>query len=209
MTHLYLIRHADAIEALHEGKYGVDLGLSPEGVTQAERLRDHLAKTGEITPDVFFSSSSRRAHETAQIIAPALKQPIVLDEDLEEWRAADDTMNPDDFMARWEQVPPLQKAFYHWVEGDESRIEFSVRVQVTLNRILEAHAGKTIVVLTHGAFIQMSFAFFFGMGEANLDRAMPEVKKSSLTHWYKSKDSARWTLERSNDYQHLQKPTNP
>lgn len=202
MTHLYLIRHAYAIEAFHEGKYGVDLGLSPEGIQQAERLRDRLAK-GDIVADVFLSSTARRAQETAQIIAPALKQPIVLDADLEEWRAGDDTMNPDEFMARWENVPPLQKAFYHWVEGDESRIEFSLRVQVTLNRILQAHRGKTIVALTHGAFIQLSFNYFFGYGEASLDRAVPEVKKTSITHWYKSDESARWVLERSNDYSHL------
>jgi 2,3-bisphosphoglycerate-dependent phosphoglycerate mutase len=43
MTHLYLIRHADSLEGLKDdGKYG-DLGLSPEGITQAERLRDRLA----------------------------------------------------------------------------------------------------------------------------------------------------------------------
>jgi broad specificity phosphatase PhoE len=202
MTHLYLIRHAEAIEGFHEGKHGVDLGLSPDGIMQAERLRDRLAK-GDITPDVFLSSSERRAHETARIIAPALNQPLVLDADLEEWRAADGSISPEDFMAQWEKLTPAQKAYYHWVEGDESRIEFSLRVQVTLNRILQTHAGKTIVVVTHGAFIQLSFNFFFGMGEANLDRAMAEVKKTSITHWYRSDNPARWVLERSNDYAHL------
>ena len=42
MTHIYLIRHAANIDGLINGKTG-DLGLSPEGITQAERLRDRLA----------------------------------------------------------------------------------------------------------------------------------------------------------------------
>jgi 2,3-bisphosphoglycerate-dependent phosphoglycerate mutase len=203
MTHLYLIRHAEAIEVFQDGKYGVDLGLSPEGVTQAERLRDRLSAKGDITPDVLLSSTARRAQETAQIIAAALGQPIVLDSDLEEWRAGDDSMSPEEFIARWTEVTPQQKPYYHWVEGDESRIEFSLRVHVTLNRILQAHTGKTIVLLTHGAFIQMSFNFFFGMGEANIERALPEVRKTSITHWYQTDNPTRWVLERSNDYQHL------
>ena len=48
--------------------------------------------------------------------------------DLDEWRAADETMPPDEFMARWESVPPAQKAYYHWVEGDENRMEFALRL---------------------------------------------------------------------------------
>src|SRR5262245_14375322 len=105
MTHLYLVRHGDSIEGLLEdGKYG-DLGLSPEGVQQAERLRDRLAKTGEIKPDVLIASTMRRAHETATIIAPAIGQPIVLDADFEEWRGDDGSLSPEEFMARWKAVP--------------------------------------------------------------------------------------------------------
>jgi probable phosphoglycerate mutase len=203
VTHLYLIRHADAIEGEQDGKYGVDLGLSPEGRTQAEKLRDRLARTGEIKADVFLCSSHRRAQETAAIIASALNQPIVLDDDLQEWRAADETMTPEEFMARWEHVPPAQKAYYHWVEGDENRMQFALRVHQTLNRILEAHAGRTIVALTHGAFIQLSFQFFFGYGEAVMDRAVADVRRTSITHWYRTGDQTRWTLERANDYGHL------
>ncbi len=204
MTHLYLIRHADYIYDLVDSKYPKrDLGLSPEGVVQAERLRDRLASTEEIKPDVFTSSTDRGAHETAKILAPAFGQQIVLDKDVEEWRSEDGSLSTEEFMARWSQVPKSQKAYYRWIDGCENRMEFVLRVHLALNRILQEHAGKTIVVVTHGAFIQTSFTFFFGYGEASLDRATPEIKRTSITHWYKMDDQDRWVLERSNDYHHL------
>ena len=204
MTHLYLIRHADYIYDLVDSKYPKrDLGLSPEGVVQAERLRDRLASTEEIKPDVFTSSTDRGAHETAKILAPAFGQQIVLDKDVEEWRSEDGSLSTEEFMERWNQVPKSQKAYYRWIDGCENRMEFVLRAHLALNRILQEHAGKTIVVVTHGAFIQTSFTFFFGYGEASLDRATPEIKRTSITHWYKPEDQDRWILERSNDYHHL------
>src|SRR3982751_6386273 len=108
LTHLYLIRHGDNIDGPVDGKT-VDLGLSPEGITQVERLRDRLASTGEIKPDVFISSPERRAHESAKIIESALNQPIILDPDFEEWRSDDGSLSNEEFMGRWRQVPEAQK----------------------------------------------------------------------------------------------------
>lgn len=203
MTHLYLIRHGENIDGqLENGKYG-DLGLSPEGIRQSERLRDRLAQSGEIKADVLISSPERRAHETAKIIAPALNQPILLADDVVEWRGDDGTLSPEEFMARWDAVPKAQKPFFRWQEGFENRMEFTLRVHLAINRITQEHAGKTIVVVSHGAFIQVTFMVFFGYGEASLDRATPEIRRTSITHWYTSESDPRWTLERSNDCHHL------
>jgi 2,3-bisphosphoglycerate-dependent phosphoglycerate mutase len=201
-THLYLIRHADMVEGLEDGKYQ-DLGLSPEGVSQAERLRDRLIRTQEIKPDVFIASSARRALETANILTPAFEQLMVVDADFEEWRGDDGSLSPEEFMERWNQVPKAQRAYFRWMEGYENRLEFSLRVHLALNRVLEAHADKTIVIVTHGAFIQIAFSFFFGYGEASFARAAPEIRKASITHWFKSANLDNWVLERSNDYHHL------
>lgn len=201
MTHIYLIRHAENIDGLIDGKMG-DLGLSPEGIKQAEQLRDRLVRTGEIKPDTFIASPERRAHETAQIIQPALNQPIVLDEEVVEWKSDDGSIEAEEFMRRWNEVPKAHKPYYRWIEGYENRMEFSLRVHLALNRIVQTHAGKTVVIMTHGAFIQMSFMYFFGFGEAVLDRAMPEIRRTSITHWYLDAKE-RWNLERSNDCHHL------
>jgi 2,3-bisphosphoglycerate-dependent phosphoglycerate mutase len=201
MTHLYFMRHAqDNYDQDTDGMYR-DLGLSPEGIDQANRLRDRLLRTSELKPDVFISSPERRAKETAEIIAPALGQPVTLDADFEEWRSDDGSMTPTRFMELWNEVPKSQRAYYRWYEGGENRVEFALRVHQALNRIIQEHAGKTIAIMTHGAFLQMTFPYFFGFGEASIERALPEMRRTSITHWVQIKD--RWTLERSNDYYHL------
>ncbi len=203
MTHLYLIRHGENNDGLKDGKYQ-DLGLTPEGLQQAERLRDRLAQSGEIKADVFISSPEPRARQTAEIIAPVFALPILFEKDVEEWRSDDGSLDPAEFMRQWNETPENQRAYHRWVEGCENRAEFTLRVQLTLNRILQANAGKTIVVLTHGGFIQVSFRYFFGFGEANLEAgASPEIRRTSITHWYKPDGGKRWFLERSNDYHHF------
>src|SRR3954452_1095930 len=111
MTHIYLIRHAANIDKPVDGKT-TDLGLSPEGITQAERLRDRLATSGEIKPDMFIVSPERRAHETATILQPALGQPITLDEQVVEWKSDDGSIESEEFMRRWKAVPKPHKAYY-------------------------------------------------------------------------------------------------
>jgi probable phosphoglycerate mutase len=106
-------------------------------------------------------------------------------------------------MERTRQIPKGQEAYYRWDKGYENRLEFSLQVHLALNRILQEHTGKTIVLLTHGAALQISFGFFFRHAEANLERATPEVAKTSISHWRTSQDGNRWILERSNDCHHL------
>jgi probable phosphoglycerate mutase len=202
MTHLYLIRHGEYTDGLQGGKT-TDLGLSTEGIRQVESLRDRLIRTGEINAEVLISSPERRAHETAQLLAPIWGLPIILDKDVEEWRTDDGSISNDDFMARWQGLSDAQKAYYRWIPGYENRMEFVLRVHLVLNRILEEHEGKTIVLVSHGAFIQTSFLYFFGYGEASLRFASPEVKHTSLMHWHNSDKKDKWSLERSNDYHHL------
>ena len=202
MTHIYLIRHDANIDGLINGKTG-DLGLSPEGITQAEQLRDRLSSSQEVKPDVFIVSPERRAHETAKILQSALGRPIVLDNDVVEWKSDDGSLTEEEFTRRWKEVPKSQKPYYRWIEGLENRMEFSLRVHLTLNRLIQQYPRKTIVILTHGAFIQLSFKYFFGFGESALDRAMPEIHRTSITHWYQNEGEDRWNLERSNDCHHL------
>jgi Histidine phosphatase superfamily (branch 1) len=74
LTHLYFVRHGDYLEGLENGTYQ-DLGLSPEGIRQMERLRDRLTMTGEIKADVLLASPMQRAKASADILALALGLP--------------------------------------------------------------------------------------------------------------------------------------
>jgi probable phosphoglycerate mutase len=201
LTSIYLIRHGDYDE-LVDGKPVENPGLSHKGIRQVELLRDRLARTGEIKADALISSPARRAHETAQILAPALGASVVLDTDLEEWRCDRGALSPEEFSARWQQVPDAQRLFFQWVEGGESFVELTARVQLALNRIWQEHEGKTIVLVTHGGVIHASFAYFFNLSAT----AIPGIttENTAITHWTRSADASRWTLQRHNDHAHLQ-----
>jgi 2,3-bisphosphoglycerate-dependent phosphoglycerate mutase len=201
-THLYMIRHGEALSGMVDGKH-TELGLSPEGIAQAEKLRDRLARTGEIGPDVLISGSAQRAQETAALIAPALRRGFTIDDGVDEWQADDGTMSEEDFMALWQRTPDTQKPFFRFSEDYETLAEFTVRAHAALHRILTAHEGKTIVVVTHGGVIHASFAYFFGYGISTLPPTGVDTRKPSITHWYKMAERPRWVLERFNDYAHL------
>ncbi|HEU5318809.1 MAG TPA: histidine phosphatase family protein [Chloroflexota bacterium] len=82
MTQLYFIRHGEATYSPDDNA----AALTPLGVAQCERLRDRLAATREIRPDVVIASTMRRAAVTAEIVAPAFGLPIVYDDGVEEIR---------------------------------------------------------------------------------------------------------------------------
>jgi probable phosphoglycerate mutase len=202
LTHLYLLRHGEYIEDLENGKYQ-DLGLSPKGINQTERLRDRLARTGEIKADVLIASPMRRAKESAEILAPVLGTPVIFEKDFEEWLCDDGTLTPDEFSAHWQQISEEHRPFFRFMAGYETGLEFSARVQSAFHRILQEYAGKTIVLVSHGGIIAVSFSYFFGLSAATPSRVALGAKNTSITHWFKPENAQKLRLERYNDYQQL------
>lgn len=70
---LYLIRHSNAVE-IGEGDYEDDSQrpLTEQGCKKMERIASALSRLG-MKPDMIVSSPYVRAHQTAQILALALK----------------------------------------------------------------------------------------------------------------------------------------
>ncbi len=145
----------------------------------------------------------RRAKASAEILASALGTPIVFEKSFEEWVCDDGTLPPEQFSARWSQVPEAQKPFFRFMAGYETGLEFSGRVQSALNRLLQEYAGKTIVIVTHGGVIAASFHYFFGLSGATPARVSLNAQHTSITHWYQLPHGQTWALERYNDAHHL------
>lgn len=206
MTDLYLIRHADFTTGLKDGTYA-DLGLTPLGVRQTERLRDRLTATGEIKADALISSPLPRARQTAEILADALGVPVVLDKELEEWRNEDGSLSEEAFMERVMATPDAQVPFARWVPGCENWLEFSIRAASALDRIVREHTDKTSVVVCHGGIIEVSLSLFFGLSGAPLRRLNVDSGYTSITHWQHVVPPpgflSEWLLERYNDCAHL------
>jgi probable phosphoglycerate mutase len=188
------------------------MGLSPEGVAQAQRLRDRLATLRDFGADVLISSPIPRAQQTAEILAPALGVPILYDPDVQEWRNVEGhTLRLEGFVAAMQTLAPDQRAFYHPAQDGEYWARFMFRACVTLNRITQQYAGKRIMVICHGGIIEASFHLFLNLGFLQFPPIAFDPLYTSITHWQRVTlmDAERWQLERFNDVSHLLQPPAP
>ena len=209
MTHLYLIRHGEAVsnvEPIMGGMRG-DTGLSPLGVQQAEALRDRLIGTREIAADIVIASTLPRARQTAEIIAPAFDVPIFWEDDVQEMRVGEaDGLHLDEFARRY-GVPDYEHDPYRpLAPGGESWAQFLLRVGTTLNRIAQEHDGKTIAIVCHGGVIDGSLLCFFGLNTQSLPAVDFQTHNTSITHWERRARPGRpprWRLVAYNDAAHL------
>ena len=206
MTQLYLIRHAEAMAAI-KGFIG-DGGLSPLGVTQARRLRDRLAATREVAADVLIASTFPRAQQTAEIIAPALGLPLILDESIQELRPGEaDGMTLERYRQTFGEADFMQNPYRAIAPGGENWGQFMLRVGEALDRIVRQYEGKTIVLVCHGGVIDGSFLYFFKMSAWTLPPARFYTRNTSITHWQQMTseitDEKHWHLMKYNDAFHL------
>ena len=205
MTDLYLIRHGEALGAIHD--IVGDTALSPLGITQAERLRDRLAASGEIVADALISSTLIRARQTAEIIAPALGLSISFDDEVQELRdGAAEGMRVEEYRARYGEVNFRETPFRQVAPGGENWGQFVLRVGTAFDRILRKYEGKTIVIVCHGGVIGISFLYFLGIATLQYPQAGFDTANTSITHWAKRSGygrAARWRLICYNDDMHL------
>ena len=165
MSNIYLIRHAQQIEDFVPiDNWLYEVPLAPIGITQAEHLRDRLAATHEIQADVLISSPLLRARTTAEIIAPALGLPVMLDDDFQEFRTgnrvgiADKDIDEAFSFVDFEREPLRIAA-----PGGESWQQFITRISGAFDRIAHDYDGKAVVIVTHDGVICASFLYFLGL----------------------------------------------
>ena len=222
MTHLYLIRHGEAYSNIERDGSGTvpglrgDKGLTPRGRAQAERLRDRMARTGEIQADALLASTFARARQTAEIIAPALGLPVIPDDDLQEMRSGDevDGMTERELLERY-TIPNYRETPYaRLAPGAENWGEFILRVGTMLNRVAREYAGKTAALVTHGGVIDASIIVFFQAPALTPPPFALYTHNTSITEWelehsggFHEREGAanvaRWRLVRYNDDYHI------
>jgi probable phosphoglycerate mutase len=204
MTNLYLIRHGAYI--FNDKELPYDRGLSAEGIGQADLLKERLAATSEIKVDILISSPAPRAIQTAQIIAPALGVAIEQDEEIEEWRNLNEQNLGQDLGAELRATDYNQRTFYLPGPGCETYAQFIYRACTALNRIIEYHTGKSIIVVCHGGIVEASFHLFYGFSpfQPTPVTMLLDPAYTSITHWRKVKvGTDQWMLCEYNDTAHL------
>jgi len=153
-TTLVLVRHGatphTAAKRFSGGLRSSNPGLSDEGRAQIRATADWLAPISEGV-DAVVSSPVRRALESAEIIAERLGRTVDVEPGFAEMEfgrwdgltftevAEQDKAGLDAWIGSLETAPP---------DGESFR-EVEERVLAGLERIREAHAGRTVVVVSH------------------------------------------------------------
>jgi len=209
-THIYLIRHGEAysnVEPIIGGMNG-DKGLTPLGIAQAESLRDRLAASGEIRADVLIASPLPRARQTAEIIAPALNQPIVFEQDVEELRVGEaDGMHVGEFREKYGLPDYRVEPFRPIAPGGEYWGEFMLRVATTLDRITREYVDRNIVIVCHGGVVDGSMVNAFQLNSLYIPPVEFHTINTSITEWERRSSGESlglWRLIRYNDAAHIQ-----
>lgn len=211
MTRLVLIRHGESNGTVRRIVAGPAscTGLSELGRRQAEALRDRLARTGEISPDVLVASSMPRAAETAKIIAPALGGlDVITHDDLREhdpgprWDglAYADAVEKID-ARRWD-LDPYVAGF----PGGETVAGFHFRAGTAIHRLIAEHPGRAVVVVCHGGVIDVAIRSMLSVnmvGGFHLWTVNTSLTELTRQVTRPGGPEARWVLRRYNDAAHL------
>lgn len=167
MTELVLIRHGETDmnrELRFQGH--VDVALNAMGLEQARRLAARLA--GE-SAHALYASDLLRAQQTAQPIGASLVLQPVADTGLREQSFGRvDGMRVDDIKqqhpGQWEAWTRFEPDFA-MPEGESTR-QFHGRVMEAVYRLAAQHAGKRLVLVTHGGVLDMIYRTARSLGLA-------------------------------------------
>jgi probable phosphoglycerate mutase len=192
ITRFIVVRHGETewnVAARIQGQQ--DSKLTAEGVAQAESLAQRLA--GE-TFDRIVASDLGRAHDTAKAIARACGHEITLDDRFRERHfGAGEGLGYDEvdrrFPGAFSRVRETDPDFV--IPGGESRRQFHARVVAGFEALAQAHAGETVVVVTHGGVLATLYRHIHAIP---LDKAHA-IPITNASYNALAFDGGRWTVD--------------
>ncbi|WP_433306853.1 histidine phosphatase family protein [Actinoplanes sp. CA-030573] len=199
-TRLIFVRHGESVHGVEDVVGGVRgcRGLTGRGHEQANRVAARLA--GELDDAAaVYSSTLRRAVETARPIAAALGVETVEDCGLCTWHTPDyaDGMPKGEFLHA--HAREGGGVFRPFQRGNETWAELVTRSGRSIMDIAHRHRGATAVLVGHSETVNASF---HALAAQPLMRAFDlAVAPASITEWTTDDDPtglppARWTLHR-------------
>ncbi|WP_404347420.1 histidine phosphatase family protein [Sutcliffiella horikoshii] len=150
---ILLIRHGQSeadILQVHEGR--ADYPLTELGRMQAKRLACRLNE--HCPPDIIWTSTLKRASETAAILAEEVGCMLIKEPSLMEYNNGVLAGLPREVAATKYPLPPGGRKPHERIQNGESEIEFRMRVETALSKILaESSAVVRIAIVSHGGTI--------------------------------------------------------
>ncbi|WP_037855912.1 bifunctional RNase H/acid phosphatase [Streptomyces sp. NRRL S-340] len=201
---LVLLRHGETPltpQKRFSGSGGSDPSLSAIGREQAEKAAVALARRG--TVQAVVSSPLARTRETAAIVAARLGLPVTVDDGLREtdfgaWEGLTfgevRERHPEDLNA-WLASPDAEPT-----GGGESFATTAVRIAAARDRLVAAHAGRTVLVVTHVTPIKTFVRLALGAPPESLFRMELSAASLSAVAYYADGNAS---VRLFNDTSHL------
>lgn len=198
MTRLFIVRHAQAEGNVDRIFHGwTDGGITEIGHRQAEKVAERL-KNEKI--DVIYSSSLKRALQTAQYIADAKSLPIIRTDKLKEINGGDWEGVPySDLPGRWpnESYTWDNALHLHKMPNGEDIHEFQARLVAEIERIVRNNKGRNICIVTHGTAMRALLCHFHGW-EIEKINDIPWCDNTAVTIVDAKDDGGYEVIEESN-----------
>ncbi len=197
---LYLIRHGRQSSRL----CNVDVDLSPQGSRQAALVGQRLAGA-DIR--IVYSSALIRAAQTARIANEYWNVEHVVEPDLREIDFGQmEGLSDEEIRLRFKDFKREQQKMEEDLPypGGEGAGDVIMRIMPVLRRIGRGTEGSAAVV-THGGVIRCAAAHILGMDPAKYRLLGTDLENCGITELRFDKKAQRFTLERFNDYAHLEK----
>ena len=162
-TRVYLVRHGATLLSAEDRFAGeTDVELSDQGRAQLRQLADRLSRE---PLSAVCASPMRRTLESAEILArphglPVAPVPALREISHGRWegktRREVEELWPEEY-ARWESDP-----YSFAPEGGESGLAVTARALPSLMELVAAHAGRTLLVVSHKATIRLLLSALLG-----------------------------------------------
>ena len=161
-TTIYLTRHGQTLWNLEKRLQGRgNSPLTEDGIERAKELRDRLKN---IHIDSIYSSPIERAFETAKIIKGNKDIEIVTDNGFMEMSFGDyEGRRTDEIMKEnpsWDINLIMKGNTELSAPNGENLGEVRIRVANTMNKIIKANIGKTILIVAHGITLKAIMYYF-------------------------------------------------
>lgn len=196
---LYLIRHGRQDSKL----CNVDTDLCREGFEQAQLLGQRLIHEGI---QIIFSSNLKRAVQTAQAVNVHWQIPHYMYPELREISFGEmEGLSDQEIALRFGDFKLEQGKMEYDIPypGGESAGDVVQRVIPVFRQIQEA-GYKKAAIFTHGGVIRSMTAHYLGMDMAKWRLLGSSIENCSITELRFHQSMNRYTLERFNDFAHLE-----
>ena len=205
-TKLCLIRHGETSWNAERRLQGhTDIPLNARGVLQARQMAQAL-KDIKLRFDVLYTSDLKRAADTANAVVELFGVNAQVDSELRERHfGALQGLSISEAPLKRPEIwqAHIARDLEHDLDGGESIQQFALRVKNALNKIQERHAGKTILIVSHGGTLDMMYRI--ASKQALSVERTASVPNASL-NWIIHRESYGWVVEQWADTRHLEGP---